>query len=113
MKLPKHQPKWWSDAANKRAHNRLRRAFKDQQDPDDEVMDQVLHDFYGDEKFLAPWTMALTSEHAYWHSIEIVASYLRGIITEHEMDKALRQTDSMFGNPRFLCGFVDAVAKRR
>lgn len=113
MKLPKLQPKWWSDAASKRAHNRLRRAFKDQQNPDEEVMDQVLHDFYGDETFLAPWTMALTTEHAYWRSFEIVAAYLRGVITEREMDKALRQTDRMFGNPRFLCGFVIAVAKRR
>ena len=113
MKLPKQQPKWWSDAANKRAHNRLRRAFKDQEDPDEEVMDQVLHDFYGDEKYLAPWTMALTTERSYWLSIDIVTSYLRGVITEHEMDKALRQIDRMFGNPRFLCGFVYAVAKCR
>ena len=113
MKLPKQQPKWWSDAANKRAHNRLRSAFEDQDDPDEEIMNEVLYDFYTDEKYLARWTMALTSEDAYWRSIEVITFYLRGVITEREMDKELRQTDRMFGNPRFLCGFVYAVAKRR
>lgn len=51
--------------------------------------------------------------HTQYRAFHIVRAYLRGVITEREMHKALRQTDgAYFGNPRAFDEFVQLCCLR-
>lgn len=51
--------------------------------------------------------------HTQYMAFQIARAYLRGIITEREMQKALRQTDgAYFGNPRSFDEFIQLCCLR-